>query len=204
MATAPSLCIVARLAEDARTLLDISGGPTLSLVALRRLCDELDGSHALAVPAQVGIGAVASPGSVLGPARMIVWWGFTRDSAPMPPRLRLSGLERARLQSLGVTPPDFGRLMEGEAARWRRPLEMAEEALVWRPATPASPPSRTRCGTRSRGRVESSRGRAPRFGGGARRATLMGYADLSTGGDWAHAVQGRAGVGVGACWCSLL
>jgi RecB family exonuclease len=48
----------------------------------------------------------------------------------MPSRLRLSTQERDSLRALGVTLPDLGGAMEGEAARWRRPLEMATRSLV--------------------------------------------------------------------------
>ena len=64
-----------------------------------------------------------------GPAETIVWWSFTRDAAPAPTRLRLSYAERHGLARLGVAPPELGRLMVGEATRWRRPPEQAARQL---------------------------------------------------------------------------
>jgi hypothetical protein len=130
MTASASLLVVAQLAAQARSLVDLYGASALSLVTLRRLCDELDDGRRRSNPGQAGLVSVPRPGAVLGPAATIVWWGFTRDSAPMPSRLRLSTQERDRLSALGVTPPDLGRAMEGEAARWRRPLEMATRSLV--------------------------------------------------------------------------
>jgi ATP-dependent helicase/nuclease subunit B len=124
----PSLATLASLAADACVLVGESGGRTL--VALRRLCDELDGRTGRGTSAEVGPASVANPGAVLAPVDTIVWWSFTRDSAPSPSRLRLSRREREALRTLGVTPPDLGAAMEGEAARWRRPLEMAGRRLV--------------------------------------------------------------------------
>lgn len=130
MAATPSLQPLTRLAAQARKLLNLRSTPTLSLMALRRLCDELGEGDGPAAPGEVGLASVSDPGAVLAPATTIVWWGFTRDRAPMPTRLRLSNRERDTLIQLGVTPPDHGWLMEGEAARWRRPLEMATHSLV--------------------------------------------------------------------------
>ena len=70
------------------------------------------------------------PGAVLAHAKTIVWWNFTRDSAPHAPRLRLSLTERTELARLGVAPPDLGLVMEAAATRWRRPLDQATDALV--------------------------------------------------------------------------
>ena len=126
----PTLWTVARLASDASALIELFGATELPLTQLYRLCDELEDDSRTIGPADAGLAAVAGPGAVLAPAEVIVWWGFTRDSAPTLPRLRLSLEERRGLARLRVTPPDTGALMEAEAARWRRPLEMASRALV--------------------------------------------------------------------------
>ena len=125
----PSLHNTAALADRARRLLELSGKSALSLVALRRLCDELDGNTVSSI-AHAGLAEVSQPGAVLAPARSIIWWNFTRESAPTTPRLRLSTAERDNLRALGVTPPDLGQLMESSAREWRRPLDMATDSLV--------------------------------------------------------------------------
>lgn len=123
----PDLVALARVVDDACTLIGDDG--SCGLVALERLCDELDDASRV-VAAEVGLAAVSEPGAVLGPAHTIVWWGFTRDTAPRPHRPRLSGAEREGLQALGVAPPDTGHAMRAEAMRWRRPLMCAARHLV--------------------------------------------------------------------------
>lgn len=130
ISSVPSLVAIAVLAEEARRLVGGCGARALSLVALRTLCDELDRTHGPRAIAQAGLAAVGNPGALLGPARRIVWWDFTRDSAPVPSRFRLAAAERSRLLEHGVEAPDLGRQMEAEATRWRRPLELATEALT--------------------------------------------------------------------------
>ncbi|MCX5745871.1 MAG: hypothetical protein NT062_25625, partial [Proteobacteria bacterium] len=118
--SASSLTTLANLAVEARALIGESG--TRTLVALRRLCDELDGRTGASAGAEVGLATVTQPGGIVAPVDTIVWWNFTRDSAPTSPRLRLSRAEQDALRAHGVTPPDLGAAMEGVAARWRRPL----------------------------------------------------------------------------------
>lgn len=122
----PSLVPIAAMIAGARALLRDYGEPALTLVQLRRLCDDLDPRCGLPTASHAGLASVADPSAVLGPARMIVWWSFTRDSAPSVPRVRLSNVERSRLP----VPPDPGLMMEGEAKRWRRPLDYAIETLL--------------------------------------------------------------------------
>ncbi|MDB4962532.1 MAG: hypothetical protein JWP01_2531 [Myxococcales bacterium] len=126
----PSLAAIAALTVEARSLLARYGATELSLVQLRRLCDDLDRSSGIPAVAHAGLASVTEPGAVLARARVILWWNFTRESAPSLPRMRLSNAERAELLRLGVTPPDPGLLMEGEASRWRRPLDLTTETLV--------------------------------------------------------------------------
>jgi ATP-dependent helicase/nuclease subunit B len=126
----PTLGAVALLAARAASLLDHLAHDTVTLTHLRRLCDDLEDGVATRSEAEAGLAAVDGPGAVLGPADVIVWWGFTRDGARTPPRLRLTRPEREALRRLGVTPPDPGLLMQDEAARWRRPLDQAARALI--------------------------------------------------------------------------
>ena len=125
----PSLSAAIAVADSLRHLLAARGAGAVTRLELRRLCDELAGGGAVA-GGQAGLASVRVPGAVLGPARVIVWWGFTRDRARGPARVRLSQAERTALAAAGVPPPDLGGQMETEASRWRRPLDMATEALV--------------------------------------------------------------------------
>jgi RecB family exonuclease len=130
MTATPSLVMIASLAADARALLALEHASSLSLERLRRLCDELERDSGPSVPGDAGLAAVDDPGALLAPARVVVWWNFTRETAQAPARVRLSVAERTALARAGVTPPDIGALAEGLGARWRRPLELATDALV--------------------------------------------------------------------------
>lgn len=112
------------LGRAARSL----GSDTLTRVELRRLATDV--AAQLATPGEAGLAHVLLPGAVLGEAELVVWWGFTRDRAPRPQRLRLSGAERAALAAAGVAVPDAGAAMRAEALRWRRPLVHATEQLI--------------------------------------------------------------------------
>jgi ATP-dependent helicase/nuclease subunit B len=128
--TVPSLAAVFQQAEALDNALELLGDVPLLRTDLRRLCSDLAPVDWTRADAEAGLAHVADPGAVLAPARTIIWWNFTRDHAPSPGRLFLTRAEEGALLAAGVTPPDFARLMEGEAQRWRRPLELATDALV--------------------------------------------------------------------------
>lgn len=126
----PSLRATAVLADRVVAFARMTGAAQLDRTALHRLLDEVVAPQVAGGDAEVGLATVSTPGAVVGAARAIVWWDFVRGSAPAAARLRLSGAEHAALRDAGVTPPDLGGVMAGEARRWQRPLEMASEALV--------------------------------------------------------------------------
>lgn len=105
----------------------LHGTDHVSRADLLRLCDELECAVVPGGSAEAGLHSVIVPGAMAGPARTVIWWGFTRDRAPLLPRLRLSNAERA---VLGAAAPDFGAVMAYEARLWRRPLDLATGALV--------------------------------------------------------------------------
>lgn len=120
------LAFADRLVGLARTM----GVSALNRIELRRLCDEVDPRTIAGSPAEAGINTVPRPGAILGPARHVVWWGFTRDRALASPRLRLSEQESNMLRAAGVTPPNAGASMAAEARRWRRPLTCTTDTLI--------------------------------------------------------------------------
>ncbi len=115
-----------------RKLLDQSGLETLAAPQLQRFLDQAmeHGIASAAYPAQAGLPAVRVPGAVAGPARRVVWWCFTRDTASFAPSLPLSALEAEALARLGLAVPDSGSLAIAAAERWRRPLFQATETLL--------------------------------------------------------------------------
>lgn len=126
----PSVQFVGTAADVFAKILSGLSLQNFARTQLQRLLDELDDFGVSAGSAQAGLASVNVPGAVLGPARIIVWWGFTRDRARRPARLRLSQKERTALHALGVTPPDAGTLAKANALYWRRPLEQATEAVI--------------------------------------------------------------------------
>ena len=109
---------------------DLLGEPALDRDALRRLARDLSEPSWTWQPAQAGLAHVARPGAVLGPARTIVWWNFTRESAALPRPLMLTGPERQGLRDAGLEPPDASLAMAIEVDGWWRPLTQASEALI--------------------------------------------------------------------------
>ena len=81
-------------------------------------------------PAQSGLSPVTSPGSLVGPARNIIWWNFYGESAPKVSRLPLSREELKALSVAGVNLEDPGQVAIANAKRWRRPLMQAAETLL--------------------------------------------------------------------------
>lgn len=112
------------LGRAARSL----GAEALTRIELRRLAADV--APRLATPAEAGVAHVALPGAVLGQAKLVVWWDFTRDRAPRAQRLRLSERERTALAAADVAVPDAGVAMHAEALRWRRPLVHARKQLI--------------------------------------------------------------------------
>jgi ATP-dependent helicase/nuclease subunit B len=128
--TDATLVDVIGVAERLLHLIARMGRLRIGRLELRRLCDEVDRTAATRALAEVGLAAIPKPGAMLGPAGVVVWWGFTRDRAASPPRLRLSEAERAALRASGVVAPDAGAMMASEARRWRRPLMLTSGAVV--------------------------------------------------------------------------
>jgi RecB family exonuclease len=126
----PSLREVAAQANQFVELVRRRGKEQLHRRELLRLCDEVDRVVVAGTPAQVGLNTASAPGAVLAPARTVIWWGFTRDRVRRRRGPRLSCEERAALCAAGVVLPDTSIEMMGEARMWRRPLDLATEALV--------------------------------------------------------------------------
>ena len=113
-------------------LVALCGEDALAAPALMRAVSDASSTADFGEPhqAQAGLAAVPGPACVLGPARVVIWWGFSRASAPVVNPLPLSSAEVAGLAGAGVALPDPGQQARTQALRWRRPLLMASERLL--------------------------------------------------------------------------
>jgi ATP-dependent helicase/nuclease subunit B len=125
----PSLQALLTAIARFRTALTTLGDVKLSRQALRRLCADVGVSSWSFRDGQAGLIHVHTPGAIVAPAKIVVWWGFSRNSAPRAQRLFLSEDERKSLDLLGVAAPD-ARLMNAHADAWRRPLLQAQSQLL--------------------------------------------------------------------------
>ena len=113
-------------------LIELSGFGSLTEPQLLRLLRELTdstGPHRRYAP-EAGISVVNSPAAVAGPARHIIWWDFTLESAPEPFSIPLSRAELAALESSGVTLTPAADIASDHSRRWRRPFAQASETLL--------------------------------------------------------------------------
>lgn len=113
-------------------LVEVVGMDTLNRPQLHRLLeDAADDVNSLPqFDAQAGLFGVSTPGAIGGPVQRVVWWNFTRNSAPKPETLPLTPAERAALVGAGVSLPEPTLVAVGMNARWSRPLQFTESALM--------------------------------------------------------------------------
>ncbi len=130
IAGSPGMARLISLAGQLVAVVERLGTASLDLTMLRRVCKELEEPYGAGPAAERGLAAVSGPGAILGPARAVLWCGFTRGRAAFVPRVQLSIAERAALAGLGVAPPDSGRQMAHEAGRWRRAIEQATATVI--------------------------------------------------------------------------
>ena len=118
--------------KELENLITLSGLSELTPAQLRWFVEEATRSAGCesAYDEQAGLDAVATPGAVAGAADAVVWWDFTRDSAPGVRGLPLSRAEQDALSAADVHLGDPGAVAIAQAARWRRPLEQATGNLV--------------------------------------------------------------------------
>jgi RecB family exonuclease len=113
-------------------IVDLAGLAAWSEADLQRFLDEARAGSASerVLPAEAGLASVLCPAALAGPARSVVWWNFTRQSAPRHPRIPFTVAERAQLAGAGIelaTPADVAIR---HAARWQRPLFQTRESLL--------------------------------------------------------------------------
>lgn len=118
-----------RLYRRALELLSQSHFSAPELRRLQGLVDEASPAE-LAGEAQAGLQAVRRPDAIVGAARCVIWWNFTRKTAPGAPRAAVGLTERKALAARGVELPEVGDEAARLARRWARPLAAADEQLV--------------------------------------------------------------------------
>ncbi|KMY68101.1 hypothetical protein AAU61_09900 [Desulfocarbo indianensis] len=123
---------VLRQLSNLMRLLDLSGVSDLSPAQLQRAIQDATAEVGLPAlnQAQAGMASVGTPGSIVGRAKVIVWWNFHRGSEARPHQLPLNSNERKELREAGVEIPEPGDEALALAQAWQRPLLMAEEILL--------------------------------------------------------------------------
>jgi len=121
--------------EQCRTferIVDLASLEAWSTADLQRFLDDARSSLAAepVLPAEAGLTSVGAPGAVAGPARWVVWWDFSRKSAPRSTRIALTPAERRQLADAGVKLPSPAAQAVRYAERWRRPLDQVTEGLL--------------------------------------------------------------------------
>ena len=119
-------------AESFRTLVSLSGLAGLSRPQLARLLARVrDRSHRGAgFPAQAGIAGIEGPGAIVGPARRILWWNFTRASVPVVRELPLTREESSALAAAGIELREATHEASRRRSGWHRPFAMAQGDII--------------------------------------------------------------------------
>lgn len=115
-----------------RQLVAASGLTALTRPQIQRLVDDATASADADIPhpPKAGLASVRDPGSLLGSADTVLWWNFTRGSAPGVDAIPLSPAELAALTDADVVLPGPAQLAEQNATRWRRPLQLTRQRLL--------------------------------------------------------------------------
>ncbi len=123
--------LIAQL-ENAGRMIDLSGLKSFTAPQIRRIIHDITvESHALPLyQHQAGLAHVNDPECLVAPAENILWWSFNRDAAGSVFTDPFSDNERQSLKDIGVILPDPGRQAIRNAARWQRPLLLAESRLI--------------------------------------------------------------------------
>jgi len=118
--------------ENAQRMVSLSGLEQFTAPQIRRLIHDLtaDSDTTPLYPDQAGLARVGAPECLAGPADHILWWSFSREAAQPVHIDPFSPAERQSLRENGILLPDPGAQAVRNAARWQRPLLLAENQLV--------------------------------------------------------------------------
>lgn len=118
--------------ENAQRLVDLSGLQNFTAPQIRRIVHDItaESETSALYEDQAGLPHVDAPECLVGQAKNIVWWSFTRDAAQSVFNDPFSDDEKQALQDIGVHLPDPGQQAIRHAARWQRPLLLSRKRLI--------------------------------------------------------------------------
>jgi len=123
--------LIAQL-ENCQRIVDLSGLCHFTAPQIRRMLYDIteeSGTTPL-YEAQAGLATVGAPECVAGKAEHVIWWSFSRDTAPNITSDLLTQKERTNLEKEGVLLPHPGNEAIWAAERWQRPLMFTAGNLV--------------------------------------------------------------------------
>lgn len=123
--------LIAQL-ENAGRMISLSGLGHFTAPQIRRMIHDITvESQSLPLyPDQAGMAHVGAPECLADRADNILWWSFNREAAGSVFTDPFSDDERQSLRDIGVVLPDPGRQAIRNAARWQRPLLLADKQLI--------------------------------------------------------------------------
>jgi len=105
---------------------------SLTKPQLQRILD--DATSVVSTPprfaAEAGLHGISGPGAMGGSAERVIWWNFTWDAAQKPESMPLTTAEKSALAAEGISLPEPARMALRMNARWSRPLQFAQTALM--------------------------------------------------------------------------
>ena len=118
--------------ENCRRIVEISGLTHFTAPQIRRMLHDItEGSGTVPLyEAQAGPATVGAPECITGEAEKVIWWSFSRATAPGITSDLLTAQERAALRKEGVLLPTPGDEAVWAAERWQRPLMFAGKNLI--------------------------------------------------------------------------
>lgn len=128
----PTLFAAVRHTSTLKAALESDPRSILPLVDLRRLINSVLSSGAQLELAEEQAGRldqVTTPGSLMLPRDVVVWWSFVADGGGRVPR-RFRAQERAALARAGITLVDPRHLLSARANGWRRAIQSATKRVV--------------------------------------------------------------------------
>jgi len=113
-------------------LIDAGTATTYTRPELSRLIESAtaDAPTPSYLPAEAGVHAVGAPASIVGPARAVIWWNFTRGSVETIRSDPFGQGELDALRAAGVDLPELAARATDLTDTWRQPFAHAESQIL--------------------------------------------------------------------------